>query len=201
MHTLFHLLLTITAAVFLLTNPTNAGENAHDFAFRSIEGDALPMSAFKGKPVLVVNTASLCGFTPQYEALQSLWSRYRDRGLIVLGVPSNDFGSQEPGTADEISTFCEVNYGIDFPMTDKVQVKGDTAHPFYQWAASQVGFAGKPRWNFHKYLIGPDGRLIDWFSTPTKPTAARVIEAIEALLPTKSTGDHPASPSVTDPPT
>lgn len=201
MHTVFHLLLISTAAVFLLINPTRADGNAHDFAFSSIEGDALPMSVFKGKIVLVVNTASLCGFTRQYEALQSLWSRYRDRGLIVLGVPSNDFGSQEPGTADEISTFCEVNYGIDFPMTDKVQVKGDAAHPFYRWAARQVGFAGKPRWNFHKYLIGPDGRLIDWFSTPTKPTAARVIEAIEALLPPKSTDDHLASPSVTDAPT
>ena len=201
MRTIFHLISTTIAVVFLLTNPTNAGENAHDFAFTSIEGAILPMSVFKGKTVLVVNTASLCGFTPQYSALQSLWSRYRDRGLIVLGVPSNDFGSQEPGTADEISTFCEVNYGIDFPMTNKVQVKGDAAHPFYRWAARQVGFAGKPRWNFHKYLIGPDGRLINWFSTPTKPTAARVVEAIEALLPPRSTDDHPGSLSVTDAPT
>ena len=201
MRTIFNLISTTIAVVFLLSNSTNAGENAHDFAFTSIEGNILPMSVFKGKAVLVVNTASLCGFTPQYLELQALWSRYRDRGLIVLGVPSNDFGSQEPGTEDEISTFCEVNYGIDFPMTDKVQVKGDAAHPFYLWAARQVGFAGKPRWNFHKYLIGPDGRLIDWFSTPTKPTAARVVEAIEALLPPRPTDDHPASPSVTDAPT
>ena len=201
MRTIFNLISTTIAVVFLLSNSTNAGENAHDFAFTSIEGNILPMSVFKGKAVLVVNTASLCGFTPQYIGLQSLWSRYRDQGLIVLGVPSNDFGSQEPGTADEISTFCEVNYGIDFPMTDKVQVKGDAAHPFYRWAARQVGFAGKPRWNFHKYLIGPDGRLINWFSSPTKPTAARVVEAIEALLPPKSTDDHPGSLSVTDAPT
>ena len=201
MHTVYHLIFTTIAVVFLLTKPTNAGESAHDFAFTSIGGDALPMSAFKGKAVLVVNTASLCGFTPQYEALQSLWSLYRDRGLIVLGVPSNDFGSQEPGKADQINTFCEVNYGIDFPMTDKVLVKGDAAHPFYRWAARQVGFAGKPRWNFHKYLIGRDGRLIDWFSTPTKPTAARVVEAIEALLPPRPRDANPASPSVIDTPT
>ncbi len=198
MRTIFHLISTTIAVVLLLSNSTNAGEDAHDFAFTSIEGNILPMSVFEGKTVLVVNTASLCGFTPQYLELQALWSRYRDRGLIVLGVPSNDFGSQEPGTAHEISTFCEVNYGIDFPMTDKVQVKGDAAHPFYRWAARQVGFAGKPRWNFHKYLIGPDGRLINWFSSPTKPTAARVVEAIEALLPPKSTDDHPGSLSVTD---
>ena len=181
MHTLFHLLLTITAAVFLLTNPTNAGENAHDFAFRSIEGDALPMSAFKGKTVLVVNTASLCGFTPQYDALQSLWSRYRDRGLIVLGVPSNDFGSQEPGTADEISTFCEVNYGIDFPMTDKVRVKGDDAHPYYQWVAAQ-GRMKLPRWNFYKHVIDADGNLVEWFASTTSPDSSKVINAIEKQL-------------------
>ena len=161
----------------------NTTETAHAFDFVSIEGDPLPMSSFAGKVVLVVNTASHCGFTDQYSALQAIWRQYRDRGLVVLGVPSNDFGSQEFGSETEIRTFCEVNYGIDFPMTSKVQVKGDGAHPFYRWAATQFGPQAKPRWNFHKYLITPEGRLSDWFSTVTGPTSARVIKAVEQVLP------------------
>ena len=158
------------------------GKSAHDFTFTAIEGGPLPLSQYKGKAVLLVNTASLCGFTPQYEDLQAVWERYRERGLIVLGVPSNDFGGQEPGSESEIKEFCEVNFSIDFPLTAKEHVVGDAAHPFYRWAADQLGFAAKPRWNFHKYLIGPDGELADWFSTVTKPTAPKVTAAIEAQL-------------------
>ena len=117
----------------LLSSVAKAEKNAHSFAFTSIDGGRLLLSDFKGKAVLVVNTASHCGFTPQYTALQSLWSQYRNRGLIVLGVPSNDFGNQEPGTTREIETFCEINYNIDFPMTEKVHVKCEAAHPFYSW--------------------------------------------------------------------
>jgi glutathione peroxidase len=157
--------------------------SAHDFAFTSIEGAALPMSSFKGKAVLVVNTASFCGYTPQYQALEALWRRYRERGLVVLGVPSNDFGQQEPGSAQEIKKFCEVNYGIDFPLTDKVAVKGDDAHPFYRWALAVLGPAAAPHWNFHKYLVGPDGRLVGWFPTRTAPDAPEFIKAVEAALP------------------
>jgi len=156
---------------------------AHAFTFDAIEGGELPLSTYAGKVVLVVNTASRCGFTPQYSALQELWTRYRNRGLVVLGVPSNDFGGQEPGTKAEIKTFCEVNFDVDFPMTDKVRVKGQDAHPFYAWAREELGGLAKPRWNFHKYLVAPDGRLIDWFSTPTSPLSERVIDAIEAALP------------------
>lgn len=158
-------------------------QTAHDFSFTSIEGDALPMSSYAGKAVLVVNTASHCGFTSQYADLQALWSRYRGKGFVLLGVPSNDFGGQEPGTAEEIKKFCEVNFDVDFPLTEKVLVKGDDAHPFYKWASTQFGFAAQPRWNFHKYLIAPDGRLVDWFSTPTSPTSAKVIKSIESVLP------------------
>jgi len=156
---------------------------AHDFSFRSIDGAPLPLSDFAGKAVLVVNTASLCGFTPQYKGLQALWERYRGQGLVVLGVPSDDFGGQEPGSAQEIKGFCEVNYGLDFPLTEKSVVSGDGAHPFYRWAAAELGFAAKPRWNFHKYLIGPDGRLVDWFSSVTGPDSARLVRAVEAVLP------------------
>ena len=158
-------------------------QTAHSFDFTSIDGQPLPMKSFSGKAVLLVNTASRCGFTPQYDALQAVWQRYRDRGLVVLGVPSNDFGNQEPGTEAEIKQFCEVNFNVDFPMTSKVHVKGEEAHPFYRWAAQELGFDAKPRWNFHKYLISPDGRLVDWFSTPTSPTSEPVLRAIEAQLP------------------
>jgi len=155
---------------------------AYDFSFTSIEGEPLPFSDFEGKVVLVVNTASFCGFTRQYEDLQAVWEKYRDDSFVMLGVPSNDFGNQEPGTEAEIRNFCEVNYDLDFPMTTKVSVKGDDAHPFYKWAADRAGFAGKPRWNFHKYLIGPEGQLLDWFSSPTKPTSTKVTIAIEEQL-------------------
>jgi len=173
-----------TLGVATLSGAAMAGEaaSAHDFAFTSIEGTPLPLADFKGKVVLLVNTASRCGFTPQYTDLQAVWERYRDRGFVVLGVPSNDFGGQEPGSEAEIKQFCEVNFDVDFPLTSKEHVVGDSAHPFYRWAVKQFGFAAKPRWNFHKYLIGPDGELVEWFATPTKPTAEKVIRAIEAQL-------------------
>ncbi len=157
--------------------------NAHQFAFKSIDGGALPLAGFKGKVVLVVNTASECGYTPQYKDLQALWQRYRDRGLVVLGVPSNDFGGQEPGTEAEIKRFCERQYAVDFPLTAKEPVSGAAAHPFYQWAAAVAGADSAPRWNFHKYLIGPDGALAGWFPTRTSPVDAQVTGEIERLLP------------------
>ena len=165
-------------------SPAHAA-NAHDFRFTAIEGGELPLSTFKGKAVLVVNTASQCGFTPQYQGLEALWKEYKDRGLVVLGVPSNDFGGQEPGSNADIKKFCEVNYSIDFPMTGKVSVKGSDAHPFYKWAEKELGAPAAPKWNFHKYLVAPDGRLVDWFSTRTGPDADRLRKSIEAALPKK----------------
>ncbi|WP_193181689.1 glutathione peroxidase [Nisaea sediminum] len=172
------------AALLFMTTPGNAAAtSAHDFSFVSIEGDPLPMKSYEGKAVLVVNTASFCGFTKQYSGLQELWQKYRDRGLVVLGVPSNDFGSQEPGTEAEIKEFCEVNFAIDFPMTEKQVVSGDGAHPFYRWAAEELGPMSKPRWNFYKILIGPDGRAVDWFASTTAPSADKLTRAVEAALP------------------
>jgi glutathione peroxidase len=179
-------LFVLLAAAWLAAGPAPAparAGSAHDFAFVSIEGDPLPLSAFRGKAVLVVNTASFCGFTPQYQALAALWRRYRDRGLVVLGVPSNDFGQQEPGSAQEIKRFCETTYGVDFPLTDKVAVSGAAAHPFYRWALAELGAAAAPRWNFHKYLVSPDGRLVGWFPTRTAPDAPELLQAVEAALP------------------
>lgn len=152
-------------------------------SLESIGGGPLPTADYAGKVVLLVNTASLCGFTGQYKGLEALWRRYKDKGLVVLGVPSNDFGGQEPGKESKIKEFCETNFNIDFPMTTKQKVKGADAHPFYKWAADQVGLIGSPKWNFHKYLIAPDGSLKDWFSTTTAPDAAKLTKAIERVLP------------------
>lgn len=162
---------------------STATDDAFGFSFTSITGEPMPLAHFAGKVILVVNTASQCGFTQQYADLQRVWQMYRDRGLVVLGVPSNDFGGQEPGTEADIKAFCEVNFDVDFPLTAKEHVKGSAAHPFYRWAAQQVGALATPKWNFHKYLIAPDGRLVGWFSTVTRPTSQAVITAIEQHLP------------------
>jgi len=156
--------------------------SAYDFSFKTITGEPLSLSDFRGKVLLVVNTASQCGFTGQYEGLQTIWTKYRDKGFVVLGVPSNDFGNQEPRPESEIKKFCEVNFHVDFPMTTKVKVSGGNPHPFYGWTAKKLGVLAKPRWNFHKYLIDTNGRLVDWFSTPTSPTSRKVINAIEKHL-------------------
>lgn len=156
--------------------------SAHDFAFTAIEGQPMPLSAFKGKVLLIVNTASFCGFTKQYDALQKVHAKYEARGFAVIGVPSNDFGDQEPGSAKQIKDFCETNFNLTFPLTEKVSVKGPNAHPFYAWARATLGEQAAPRWNFHKYLVGPDGRLIAAFSTQTTPDDKRVTDPIEAAL-------------------
>ena len=155
---------------------------AHDFSFISIDGGDLPLADYKGKVVLLVNTASMCGFTSQYEGLQSLWSDYRDRGLVVLGVPSDDFGGQELDTAKQVKSFCTLNYGIDFPMTDIAVVAGPNAHPYYKWIADVHGSLAIPRWNFHKHVIDADGKLVDWFASTTSPKSNRLRGAIEKAL-------------------
>ncbi|MEM8950841.1 MAG: glutathione peroxidase [Pseudomonadota bacterium] len=165
-----------------VTGVQAATKDAHDFAFTSIDGELLPLSTFDGKVLMVVNTASLCGFTRQYAGLQSLWERYRDEGFVLLGVPSNDFGGQEPGSEAEIKHFCEVNFDIDFPLTEKQQVKGGSAHPFYAWARSVLGADKAPRWNFHKYLVARDGTLTNAFATSVRPDDPKLISTIEALL-------------------
>ncbi len=176
--------LAAVAGLFIAATAPEAGAmTAYDFEFTSIDGQKLPFSQFKGKTVLVVNTASQCGFTPQYTGLQKLWERYRERGLVVLGVPSNDFGQQEPGSAAQIKQFCEVNFSVDFPLTDKERVVGASAHPFYRWLASELGEGAAPRWNFHKYLIAPDGTIAEVFPTRVDPLAPDLLRAVEANLP------------------
>ena len=165
---------------------TQPHDNAYDYSFHTLRGhEPLPLSSFQGKVLMVVNTASKCGFTPQYARLEKLYEKYKDRGLVIVGVPSNDFGSQEPGTEQEIANFCQVNYGVTFPMAAKEVVSGKDAHPFYLWARKQLGFGTAPKWNFHKYLINRKGELIDYFYSTTSPEAGRLVKVVEQALDEK----------------
>jgi len=173
------------AALLLVARmrPTAAKGSAYDYSFTSLVGEEpLPLRQFKGKVVLVVNTASQCGFTPQYSGLQTLYDQYKEQGLVVLGVPSNDFGAQEKGSNSEIATFCQRNYGVSFPMAAKQVVSGKNAHPFYRWARAAFGFGTGPKWNFHKYLIARDGTLVDYFNTTTAPDSTRLVNAVRVEL-------------------
>jgi glutathione peroxidase len=154
---------------------------AYAFTFKGLDQGEILLSSYADHPILVVNTASLCGYTPQYAGLETLWERYRARGLVVLGVPSNDFGGQEPGGVADINKTAHEEYHVTFPLADKVAVKGPDAHPFYRWAALERP-QDAPRWNFHKYLIGRDGQLKAAFGSAVEPTDPRVIAAIEKEL-------------------
>lgn len=160
----------------------DAPGTVYDFSFKSIDGKDMPLSQWRGKVLLVVNTASFCGYTKQYAGLQELWSKYESKGLVVLGVPANDFGGQEPKGEGEIKKFCEGAFGVTFPLTEKQTVVGANAHPLYKWAAAAAGPGGAPSWNFHKYLFGRDGKLVSSISTKTPPTSADVIALIEQAL-------------------
>ena len=154
---------------------------AYGFSFPALAGDDIRFADYAGKPLLVVNTASLCGYTPQYGGLQELWTQFRDRGLMIIGVPSNDFGGQEPGGATEIAQTAQHQYGVSFPIAAKAVVKGPNAHPFYKWAA-QARPNDLPRWNFHKYLIGRDGYIAEVFPESVEPADTRIKTAIARAL-------------------
>jgi len=157
--------------------PAMSRSTAYAFSFAGLDGASLSLAEHAGKPILIVNTASQCGYTPQFAGLQQLWARYRDRGLLIIAVPSNDFGGQEPGGPVEINKTAHGEYGVSFPLAAKADVKGPSAHPFYKWALHERPGDG-PRWNFHKYLIGRDGRIAAVFPTDIEPMDARVINAI-----------------------
>jgi glutathione peroxidase len=157
------------------------GITAYAFSFPALAGGDIRLADYAGHPVMVVNTASLCGFTPQYAGLQQLWSEFHDRGLMIVGVPSNDFGGQEPGGATEIAETAQQQYGVTFPMAAKAVVKGPDAHPFYRWAATARP-KDVPRWNFHKYLVGRDGYLADVFPESVDPLDTRVKTAVARAL-------------------
>jgi glutathione peroxidase len=149
-----------------------------DFSFQGLEGSTINLADHKGKVVLVVNVASRCGFTNQYEGLQALWSKYKNKNLLVIGVPSNNF-RQEPGSNKEIKDFCETTFGINFPITEKLDVIGSNAHPFFIWAKKNYGSSAIPKWNFHKIIVGKNGKVIDTFSSITKPSSKKFISVIE----------------------
>lgn len=180
------LMITGTAALALSPRMSFAAAmssrvTAYAFTFKGLDGGEILLASHAGRPMLVVNTASLCGYTPQYAGLQALWTRYHDRGLFVLGVPSNDFGGQEPGGAPDIIKTAHDEFHVTFPLTEKVTVKGAAAHPFYKWAAQERPLEA-PRWNFHKYLIGRDGHLKAGFTSAVEPGDPRVVAAIETEL-------------------
>ena len=153
-----------------------------DFKINSINGDELNLSIFDGKTILLVNVASNCGFTKQYDDLQKLYEDFKDKGLVVVGVPTNQFGGQEPGSETEIKNFCETNFNISFPMTSKYDVKGDNAHPIYLWAKDTYGKSTVPKWNFHKILINKQGKIDDTFASFTAPMSKKIIKKLKKIL-------------------
>ena len=155
---------------------------AYDFSFNDLDGNPLNLADFKNKVIVVVNVASQCGFTSQYEDMQQIWDKYQNKGIVMLGVPSNDFGNQEPGNNEDIKNFCEAKFGITFPMTEKVIVKGKNAHPFYKWAKENHGNSAVPKWNFHKIIVGKNGKVIDTFASTTNPSSKKFVGALEKAL-------------------
>jgi len=167
---------------FLNKTMSDNSKTFFDFKINSINGENLDLSKFNGKTILLVNVASKCGFTKQYDDLQKLYDDFKDKGLVVIGVPTNQFGGQEPGTESEIKNFCETNFNITFPMTSKYEVKGDNAHPIYIWARDSFGKSTVPKWNFHKILINKNGKIEDTFASFTGPISKKIINKIEEIL-------------------
>jgi len=177
---------TIYIILFMISFLNNAKaeykEKFYDFKINNINNEKLDLTDYKGKTVLLVNVASNCGFTKQYSELQELYTAYKERGLVVLGVPSNQFGAQEPGSNKQIKDFCETNFNITFPMTSKYQVKGENAHPIYLWAKKNHGKSSIPKWNFHKILINKKGEIEDTYSSFTNPMSKKITNKIEKIL-------------------
>ena len=176
------IILLIMISLFGNKLSANYEKLAYDFEFKDLDGSSLNLSDYKGKVIVVVNVASQCGFTNQYEDMQKVWEQYQDRGVVMLGVPSNDFGNQEPGNNKEIKNFCEAKFGISFPMTEKISVKGPNAHPFYQWAKKNHGKSAIPKWNFHKIIIDRSGKINKTFSSMTNPTSRKFISTLEKII-------------------
>ena len=177
-----YLLLAVIMSFFTTGVSGDYSKVAYDFNFNDLDGSILKLSEYKDKVIVVVNVASQCGFTKQYEDMQEVWEKYQQKGIVMLGVPSNDFGNQEPGNSEEIKNFCEAKFGITFPMTEKVSVKGENAHPFYKWAKENYGNSAVPKWNFHKIIIGKNGKIEDTFASITNPSSKKFINSLEKAL-------------------
>ena len=172
------LILFIIMFSFFNKSLANYSQLAYEFQFKSIDGGLIKLSEFKDKVIVVVNVASRCGFTKQYDDLQTLWDNYKEKNLIVIGVPTNDF-KQEPGSNSDIKKFCETNFNINFLLTEKINVIGDNSHPFYKWARENYGKGAIPKWNFHKIIINKDGKVIDTFASITNPSSKKFVKFIE----------------------
>lgn len=176
------LLKTVMTLALLIVMTTAKALTAYDFDLTSIDGQPLPLSQYRGKVIMIVNTASKCGFTPQFKALQKLNGQYKDQGLVIIGIPSKDFGDQEFSKSTEISSFASDNYAVTFPLTELSHVSGNKAHPIYKWAYSHLGSKAIPKWNFHKLLINRRGELITAFKTQISPDSPEVITAVEKAI-------------------
>ena len=176
------LIIVFNLLIFNITVNSMENKTFYDFELELITGETISLDKYEGKAILLVNVASKCGFTKQYTDLQNLWQKYREKNLIVLGVPSNQFGSQEPGSNDEIKDFCETNFNINFPMTSKYDVKGENAHDVYKWAKDTFGKSAVPKWNFHKILIDKNGKIHDTFASFTNPMSKKIIKELENIL-------------------
>ena len=176
--------LFVGGIIFMVALSMFAASSIYDFTLPSIDGKPTALSSFKGKVILMVNVASKCGYTPQYTALEALYEKYKDRGFVVLGFPANNFGGQEPGTNEEIKTFCSTKYDVTFPLYAKVSVKGDDTTPLYQYLTKEANpsVAGDIKWNFTKFLVDRNGQVVQRFEPAVKPDAPEVVAAIEGLL-------------------
>ncbi len=175
-----YLFLIIMFGLFSMGSKTYA-EIAYNFKFNGIDGNQINLADYENKVLVVVNVASRCGFTPQYSDLQKVWEDYKDKNVVIIGVPTNNF-KQEPGSNKEIKDFCETNFNINFPMTEKIDVLGKNAHPFFKWAKENYGNSAIPKWNFHKIIVGKDGKVANTFSSITKPSSEKFRKAIEKLI-------------------
>ncbi|WP_409070404.1 glutathione peroxidase [Aliifodinibius sp. S!AR15-10] len=175
-------LLVIVLMSVVATDKT--ADSVHDFELNDIEGEKISLKKFEGNVLLIVNTASECGFTPQYEGLQALYEEYEGKGLTILGFPANNFGGQEPGTDEEIKQFCSVNYGVNFPMFSKISVKGNDIHPLFDYLTSQDNpdFTGEIKWNFEKFLVSKEGKLLHRFRSKVTPKSDEIINAVDEAL-------------------
>ena len=174
----------VLGVVIVMAGSAFAASNIYDFTLPSIEGKPMPLADFKGKVVLVVNVASRCGYTPQYSALESLYEKYKDQGFVIIGFPANNFGAQEPGTNEEIKTFCSRKYNVTFPLYSKVSVKGDDQTPLYQYLTKETdpSVAGEIKWNFTKFLVDRNGHVVQRFESAVTPDSKEVVSAVEKQL-------------------
>ena len=163
-----------------ITFPANS--DFYDLNFESIDGNIISLKEFKNKPIIVVNSASFCGFTYQYEQLENLYQKYKKKGLVIIAIPSNDFGGQEFQENKKVKEFCEVNFNISFPITTITKVKGKSRHSFFKWVEKEAGYLSLPKWNFYKYLISKDGKLSAWFSSVTKPSSEKFLNELKKIM-------------------